>query len=327
MFAKTIIDSDSFLDMPLSAQALYFHLAMRADDDGFINNPRKIQRVIGCGNDDMTLLIAKSFIIPFDSGIVVIKHWRIHNYIRGDRKKDTAYAEEMSQLLVKDNGAYTLNTATEVADVWDTMSGKCLSSGGQVADMCLPSGSQATDMCHTQVRLGKDRLGKDRDRVRVREGCKGEEETPLVDGTTAQDDSDATSSPSNPSKPQKAKPQKHRYGEYQHVLLTDDELSKLNETFGETMTQKAITFLDEHIEMKGYKAKSHYLAIRKWVVDAVKEKERKDQRQPYRPAAENKGTLYGRTIDEMGYDDPINQALSLDLSFLEEDENADNDGN
>lgn len=91
------------------------------------------------------------------------------------------------------------------------------------------------------------------------------------------------------------------------------------------MTQKAITFLDEHIEMKGYKAKSHYLAIRKWVVDAVKEKERKDQRQPYRPAAENKGTLYGRTIDEMGYDDPINQAMSFDVSYWATPEEKDNE--
>lgn len=118
---------------------------------------------------------------------------------------------------------------------------------------------------------------------------------------------------------------KHRYGEYQHVLLTDDELSKLNETFGEAMTQKAITFLDEHIEMKGYKAKSHYLAIRKWVVDAVKEKERKDQRQPYRPATENKGTLYGRTIDEMGYDDPINKSMSFDVSYWATPEEKDNE--
>ena len=82
MFSKTIIDSDAFLDMPLSTQSLYFHLSMRADDDGFINNPKKIQRMIGCADDDLKLLIAKNFIIPFESGIVVIKHWKIHNYIR-----------------------------------------------------------------------------------------------------------------------------------------------------------------------------------------------------------------------------------------------------
>lgn len=110
MFAKTIIDSDAFLDMPLSTQALYFHLSMRADDDGFINNPRKIQRMVGGSDDDIKVLVAKRFIIPFESGIVVIKHWKIHNYIRGDRKKDTVYPKEMSLLTEKENGAYTLKS-------------------------------------------------------------------------------------------------------------------------------------------------------------------------------------------------------------------------
>lgn len=108
MFAKSIIDSDAFLDMPLSAQALYFHLSMRADDDGFVNSPRRIMRLICCSDDDMKLLIAKNFVILFDSGIVVIKHWRIHNYIRSDRYKPSAYTEEKSLLTVKENGSYTL---------------------------------------------------------------------------------------------------------------------------------------------------------------------------------------------------------------------------
>ena len=108
MFAKTIIDSDAFVDMPLSTQALYFHLSMRADDDGFINNPKKIIRMIGASEDDFKVLCGKKFIIPFQSGIVVIKHWKIHNYIRGDRKKETVYPEEMAMLEEKDNGAYTL---------------------------------------------------------------------------------------------------------------------------------------------------------------------------------------------------------------------------
>lgn len=107
MFAKTIIDSDSFLDMPLSAQALYFHLSMRADDDGFINNPKKIQRMIGGADDDLKLLCVKKFIIPFESGIVVIKHWKIHNYIQKDRYKPTVYQEEKSLLIEKENKVYT----------------------------------------------------------------------------------------------------------------------------------------------------------------------------------------------------------------------------
>ena len=108
MFAKTIIDSDAFLDMPLSTQALYFHLSMRADDDGFINNPKKIQRMIGASDDDARILTVKNFIIPFESGVVVIKHWKIHNYIQSDRYKPTSYIEEKNQLELKVNKAYTL---------------------------------------------------------------------------------------------------------------------------------------------------------------------------------------------------------------------------
>lgn len=107
MFAKQIIDSDAFLDMPLSAQAYYFHLAMRADDDGFVNSPKKIQRIVGAGDDDAKLLIAKRFIIPFDSGVVVIKHWRVHNVIQKDRYKPTTYQEELATLELKPNKVYT----------------------------------------------------------------------------------------------------------------------------------------------------------------------------------------------------------------------------
>ena len=139
MFAKTIIDSDAFLDMPTSTQALYFHLGMRADDDGFINNPKKIQRLVGGGDDDLKLLIAKKFIIPFESGIVVIKHWKLHNYIQSDRYKPTVYQEEKQQLATKDNKVYTI---TENVDN-STMYPKCV----QVGDT-------------GKVRLGKVRLDK-----------------------------------------------------------------------------------------------------------------------------------------------------------------------
>lgn len=107
MFAKTIIDSDSFLDMPLSAQALYFHLSMRADDDGFVNNPKKIQRMIGASDDDCKLLIMKQYVLTFESGVIVIKHWKIHNYIQKDRYKETVYMEEKERLALDQNNAYT----------------------------------------------------------------------------------------------------------------------------------------------------------------------------------------------------------------------------
>ena len=102
-----IIDSDAFLEMPLSTHALYFHLSMRADDDGFVKNPRKTQRMIGASEDDLKLLIAKRFILPFDSGIVVIKHWKINNNIRSDRYKPTTFIKEKSMIMLKENGAYT----------------------------------------------------------------------------------------------------------------------------------------------------------------------------------------------------------------------------
>ena len=137
MFAKTIIDSDMFLDMPLSTQALYFHLSMRADDDGFINNPKKIQRMIGASDDDLRVLVMKRFILPFDSGVVVIKHWKIHNYIRNDRYKETVYQEEKALLELKENGAYT-----------------------ELSPLGIPDGNQVADQVETQVRLGKDSLGK-----------------------------------------------------------------------------------------------------------------------------------------------------------------------
>lgn len=117
MFAKTIIDSDAFVDMPLSTQALYFHLSMRADDEGFVNSPKKIQRMIGATDDDMRILAGKKFIIPFDTGIVVIKHWKIHNYIRGDRIVETKYTDEKSMLILNENGAYSLAIKDDVNEI------------------------------------------------------------------------------------------------------------------------------------------------------------------------------------------------------------------
>lgn len=145
MFAKTIIDSDAFVDMPLSTQALYFHLSMRADDDGFINNPKKVQRMIGASDDDLKVLLMKRFLIPFASGIVVIKHWKIHNYIQKDRYKPTVYAEEKALITTKKNGAYT-----EAG----------IPSDNQVDTECIQNGYRL----ETQDRLGKVSIGKDRKR-------------------------------------------------------------------------------------------------------------------------------------------------------------------
>lgn len=136
MFAKSIIDSDAFLDMPLSAQALYFHLSMRADDEGFVGNPKRIRSMIGASEDDYKLLIAKRFVLIFPSGVIVIKHWKIHNYIQSDRCKPTTYMEERATLSLDGKKAYV----------------ECVDTP------CIQNGYNSD----TQVRLGKVSIGEDR---------------------------------------------------------------------------------------------------------------------------------------------------------------------
>lgn len=193
MFAQTIIDSDAFLDMSLSTQALYFHLSMRADDEGFINNPKKIQRMVGANDDDIKMLIAKGFLIPFESGVVVIKHWRIHNYIQNDRFTPTVYTEEKSQLEVKENKSYTL-------------------------------GYRMDTECVQPVRVGKDSIGKD-----------------SLDKSKGKD----------------------KYGEFQNVLLTEEEYKKLKEKFPKDYSER-IDNLSIYMRSKGKQYKSHYATILSW---------------------------------------------------------------
>lgn len=110
MFSKTIIDSDLFLDMPASAQNLYFHLSLRADDEGFVNNPRKIQKIVGASDDDIKILLAKKYILLFESGIIVVSHWKVHNYIQKDRFKASSALIEKAQLRLDKNNVYILDT-------------------------------------------------------------------------------------------------------------------------------------------------------------------------------------------------------------------------
>ena len=136
MFSRKITESDQFLDMPMSAQSLYFHINMQADDDGFVGNVKTIKRMIGASDDDLKLLIAKQFLIPFETGIVVIRDWKIHNYIQKDRYTETFYQQEKAQLETVENKQY------------QKMDTECI---------------QSVSSLDTQVRLGKDRLGKERD--------------------------------------------------------------------------------------------------------------------------------------------------------------------
>lgn len=116
MFTMKIVDSDAFLDMPLSTQCLYFHLNMRADDDGFIGNPKRIMKIIGASEDDLRLLIAKRFVLTFEDGVIVIKHWRMHNTLSRDRYAETSYTDEKKMLLLKDNGSYSLTGGNPIDD-------------------------------------------------------------------------------------------------------------------------------------------------------------------------------------------------------------------
>ena len=256
MFAKTIIDSDMFIDMPMSARLLYYDLAMRADDDGFVNSPKKIMKFVGASMDDMNVLIAKQFIIPFESGVVVIKHWKIHNYIQKDRYKATSYQAEKESLTLK-NGTYYTDDLPDVSNL-DT---ECI---------------QDVYSLDTQDRLGKDRLGKvrlelgkDRDRDRERqelESAHAPENLPLEIAENKNNKNNENDFNNSDNK----KPTRHKYGTYKNVFLTDEDMEKLKSEFPDDW-QNRIERLSEYIASSGKTYKNHLATIRVW---AKKDKER-----------------------------------------------------
>lgn len=260
MFAKTIVDSDMFIDMPMSARLLYYDLAMRADDDGFVNSPKKIMRFVGASMDDMNVLIAKQFIIPFESGVVVIKHWKIHNYIQKDRYKATSYQAEKESLTLK-NGTYYTDDLPDVSNL-DT---ECI---------------QDVYSLDTQDRLGKDRLGKvrlelgkdrvrDRDRDRERqelESAHAPENLPLEIAENKNNKNNENDFNNSDNK----KLTRHKYGTYKNVLLTDEDMEKLKTEFPDDW-QNRIERLSEYIASSGKTYKNHLATIRVW---AKKDKER-----------------------------------------------------
>ena len=240
MFAKSIIDTDLFLNMPISTQVLYFHLAIRADDDGFVGSPQRIQRMLGCGDDDMRLLLARGYIIAFESGVVVITHWNIHNRIQKDRYTPTVYANEKNLLTREKNGAYLLSGA-------DTKCIQDVSGDGHKMDTkCIQGVSENGYKLETQDRLGKDRLGKDR---------------------LGKDTASATATAT-----------RHQYGQYKNVLLSDDEMSKLQSEFPDW--EQRIERLSEYIASKGAKYKSHLATIRAWARKDKQENQTKVQTNP-----------------------------------------------
>ena len=155
-----IIDSDNFLELPLSTQALYFHLLLRADDDGFINNPKRIQRMIGGSEDDFKLLIAKQYILTFSSGVIAIKHWRMHNCIKKDRYHETDCINEKNMLYLNENKTYTfekpqcIQNGDNLEPEWNPSIGKVSLGKSSINNNILPE--QAGQQKQEQQKLEND---------------------------------------------------------------------------------------------------------------------------------------------------------------------------
>lgn len=194
---------------------------MVADDDGFVGNPKSVMRQASATQDDLKLLIAKRFILSFESGVIVIKHWRINNYLRNDRYKPTTYVEELKTLALDDKGAYTEKRI----------------------------GIPTVYQMDTQYSKGK---------VSILEKESKKEKISLEQA----------------DKPPSVA-QKHKYGKYNNVLLTEDEHAKL---LAEERGKEAIEYFSDYRERKGYKAKSDYLSIKKWVFTALDEETIREKR-------------------------------------------------
>lgn len=172
MFSLGVLETDAFMDMPLSAQALYFHLNMRADDDGFIGNPKRITQNVGANEDDLKILIAKRFVLTFEDGVIVIKHWRMHNAIKKDRYTRTNFIDDLNMLHLKENGSYTFSEIPDEVPVIDVRN----TNGEQMEHNRNTNGEQMGQACSTGLGIG---IGIDKDKVKD----SSYDSIPLIDGT------------------------------------------------------------------------------------------------------------------------------------------------
>lgn len=214
MFAKKIIDSDAFLDMPLSAQALYFHLNMRADDDGFVSNPKRIVGSIGASVDDLKVLLTNRYVIGFESGVIVITHWRLHNTLKADRYHPTDFQEEFSSLELMPNKAYTDCIASQQSQI----------AGNKMEPIWSQTGTT-------------DKISIDKISVSVKEEEDHSNPHPMV-GIT---DSSITNQV------------RHPHGEYGWVHLSKEEYACLLKEMGPTELDRCITYIDEAAQSNGNK--------------------------------------------------------------------------
>lgn len=239
MFTQKIVDSDAFLDMPLSTQALYFHLNMRADDDGFVNSPKRIQRTIGASEDDLKLLIVKRFVIGFESGVIVIKHWRMHNTLKKDRYNPTQYQDELAMLDVKDNKSYTERQYICSPDTaWQP-------NGNQME----PKRNHNGTIMEPQYSIGEYSTDKK-----------------SIDKRSKSDKSDSPAPPKNV---------RHKYGEYKNVLLSDEDMEKLKAEFPADWNAR-IERLSAYIAQSGKSYKNHLATIRNWAKKDREERKESD---------------------------------------------------
>lgn len=228
MLTKKVTDDDRFMELSASAQALYLHLSMSADDDGFCNQVAISMFKAHASIQDLQALLEKRYIYQFENGVIVIKHWRMANALRKDRYNPTIFQEELAQLDISKNGEYT----------W------------------LPNGCQSVANRLPQYRLGKDRLDK----------------ISIVEDIISDSDE------SEPPKPKK--PVKHKHGEYNNVLLTDEELEKLQAEYPDWKDR--IERLSSYVASTGKSYKSHYATIRNWA--------RNDKKKPVNTAVQGDQT-------------------------------------
>lgn len=244
MINLSVIDTDAFLEMPLSTQALYFHLNLRADDDGFVGSPKIICRTVGASDDDLKLLIAKRFIIIFEDGVIVIKHWRMHNTLSVNRYKETNYTEDKALLKLKTNNSYTLGDGKTIDD------SRLIEMSKRQVDASKTNNRRTIDEQKTNT--DKNRIDKNSieeisiDKNRIDKNRVDNKEKSIKEKDAAK----------------AATPVKHKYGEYNNVLLTDEELDKLIAEFPDY--QKRIENLSNYIASTGKKYKSHYATIKNW---------------------------------------------------------------
>lgn len=226
MFSKAVVSTDDFTEMPLSTQALYFHLGINADDDGFVSNVRAIQAYIGARVDDLRVLISKGYVFQTRSGVYIIRHWKQNNYIQSDRYKPTVYQAEFALLRTTENREYEfIGEENEIVmEIPENIENK-------------PAAAMDTERIQNVSKLDTQNRKEEKREEKKRED--------------------------------KHIPERHIYGEFQRVLLTDEEYRKLVEQFGEESVRSGIRYIDESAETTGNKNhwKNWYLVIRKCLRD------------------------------------------------------------